>query len=156
MDPTTLATITGLAGAAKTSIEAIRAALGARGGGAWKKLAPVIMDLQTRVLELQEIAFRLGRELAQAHKENVQAQEENARLREQVRQEHERAADRECYERRRIGESVVVVRKDDPQTYLCATCFEADARVYLTKLPSSDRDVGTHYCHKCQGIVGAP
>jgi chromosome segregation ATPase len=148
MDAELLAAITGLAGAAKTSIEAVRAALGTKGRGAEKALAP-IADLQARVFELQEIALRLQRELAQA-------QEENAKLRAQIRQHEERAADRERYELRYLNGSPVMVDKEHPEAPLCAMCFEADAKVYLTKLPSDDSDVGTHYCPKCQGIVGAP
>ncbi|HVT61027.1 MAG TPA: hypothetical protein VHR45_21875 [Thermoanaerobaculia bacterium] len=151
MDPETLATITGLAGAAKASIEAIRAALGTRGRGSGKpakETLGLIDDLQARILQLQEIALRLSRELAQA-------QEENTQLREQVRQKEERAADRERYEQRRVGQSVVVVAKENPEVYLCATCFEAGAKVYLTKLPRLARNVGTHSCPRCKGIVGA-
>lgn len=90
-------------------------------------LTLLVTDFNARLLALQEIAFRL-------HQEKAHALEENAQLRAQIRQKEEGAADRECYELRKIGSSVAIVRKDDPDTYLCATCYEAGRKVYLTKL----------------------
>lgn len=153
MDPVTLATITGVAGAAKATIETVLAVL-SKGKGrdaekATKEASALIVDLQTRLLQLQEMAFRL-------HQEKVQALEENASLRAQIRQKEEGAADRERYEMRRVSQSVVMVPKDDPTIYLCATCFEAGKKVYLTKLDPDFQDMGTHLCPKCKGIVGAP
>ena len=146
MDPATAATIASLAGAAKTGFDAVRSVLEkAKGRGAEKaakEALGLVSDLQTRLLQLQEVAFRL--------------QEENAQLRAQVRQKEEGAADRERYERRRIGSSVVVVAKDDPDIPLCATCFEAGQKVFLTKLADGFDAMGTHFCPKCQGVIGAP
>lgn len=157
MDAETLATITTLAGAAKTTIEAIRAALsGSKGREAKASDAlGLIADLQSRVLALQEIAFRLHQEKMQAVQEKNAALEENGKLREQVRQKEERAANRERYERRRLGQSVVVVLPEEPEVYLCATCFEAGEKVYLSRVPRELQDMGTHRCQKCKGFAGA-
>ena len=153
MDAEILTTITGVAGATKATIEAIRAALtagkGRAVGAAAQEALGLVGELQTRILQLQEIAFRL-------HQEKAQALEESAQLRAQIRQKEEGAADRERYEMHRVRQSVVMVPKNDPTIYLCATCFEAGQKVYLTKLDPDFQDVGTHLCPKCQGIVGAP
>ena len=44
--------------------------------------------------------------------------------------------------------------KEEPTIYLCATCFEDGKKVYLSKLPNLIGSVGTHFCSKCDGIVG--
>src|SRR5215467_5351611 len=81
-----------------------------------------IFSLQTGMIDLQAKILAL--------------QEENSRLTKKVREEEERAADRERYEIRQLGQSTVVVDKQNPKTYLCATCFEAGEKTYLTALPS--------------------
>jgi chromosome segregation ATPase len=145
MDADLLTTITGLAGAAKTSIEAIRAALGTKGRGAEKALAP-IADLQARVFELQEVALRLQRELAEA-------QEENAKLRTQIRQKEEGAAERQNYQRKQIGQSTVLARDDEPGTYYCTTCQATHGRyVPLQPMPRNFRSMGSHRCTVCNTI----
>jgi len=153
MDAETLTTITALAGAAKPAFEAIRAALsGAKGreaGKATPEALRLVDDLQARIFQLQEIAFRL-------HREKAEAIEENAKLREQIRRKEEGAADRERYETRYLCQSPVKVAKEEPNAFLCATCFEADQKVYLSKVPADMSDIATHYCPKCNGIVGAP
>lgn len=152
MDPVTIAAISAAASATKSTIDALSAILSRIKGRDAEKAAPeaqlLIADLNTRLLALQEIAFRL-------HQEKAEALEENAKLRAEIRQKEEGAADREHYELRKVGSSVVVVHKSDPNTYLCATCYEAGRKVYLTKLSRSFRGMGTHLCPQCRGVVGA-
>jgi hypothetical protein len=141
MDAEVLTTIAGVATATKTTIEAVRAAL-AKSKANQETLA-LVADLQARILQLQEIAFRL-------HQEKAQAFEENAKLRADIRRKEEGATDRENYERRNVRNSAVVVRKDEPDSYLCATCFEAGRKVYLSKLPFT----GVKYrCPTCRGVL---
>lgn len=147
MDAEILTTITGMAGATKATIEAVRAVLTKTKGNreaeqAVREALSLADGLQARLLQLQDIAFKL--------------QEENAQLRTQIRQKEEGAADRERYETRYLGQSPVKVSTEDPNAYLCATCFEDGKKVYLSKAPDSVSDVATHYCPKCQGIVGTP
>ena len=159
MDPATIATITGLAGAAKATIDTVRAVLekakGRNAEKATREALGLVDGLQARVFELQEIAFRLHQEKVQALKEKQEALEENTQLRKQIRAKEEGATDRERYELRRVGKSTVRVAKDDPDTYLCATCFEAGTKVYLTETSRDFRAEGTHYCPTCMGFVGA-
>ncbi|MFY9825932.1 MAG: hypothetical protein WAM82_31470 [Thermoanaerobaculia bacterium] len=151
MDPTTLTTITAAFGAAKTGIEAVRAALAK--GKVSRETLTLVDGLQARIFELQEIAFRLHEEKVQAIKAKEEALEENAQLRKDVRQKEEGATDRDNYQRRKFGSAAVVVRKDEPDTYLCATCFERGDKVYLSPLPSAMRMIGTYQCKKCKGTV---
>lgn len=145
MDPATVATITGLTGAVKTTVETVRLVLekakGREAEKGAKEALGLVSELQTRILQLQEVAFRL--------------QEDNAQLRAQIRQKEEGAADRERYETRYLGSSPVKVSKEDPGAYLCFTCFEAGQKVALSKLPADMSDVASHYCPKCEGLVGA-
>jgi hypothetical protein len=144
VDAEIFTTVAGVAGAIKATIETARAVL-AKGTGraaesATHEALRLIGELQTRILQLQEIAFHL--------------QEENNHLREQVRQHEEWATDRGRYERHHVGGSMVVVAKEDPKTYLCATCFEDGKKVYLSKKPNLLGSIGTHYCSKCGTVVG--
>ncbi|HXO22174.1 MAG TPA: hypothetical protein VOA87_19835 [Thermoanaerobaculia bacterium] len=145
MDTEILTTATGLMSAIKATLEVARTVLAKGKGRTAEKAAEealgLIVELQTGILQLQEKVFGL--------------QEENSQLRAQVRQHQKGTADRERYELRNVGQSVVVVAKENPDVYLCATCFEAGAKVYLSKLGHSFRGMGTHSCPKCRGIIGA-
>lgn len=106
------------------------------------KAQDLILSLRQSILELQERVLRL--------------QAENSNLEEQLRQHQAAKLDRSQYKRTKLGESVVIVPTEDPQAYMCATCFEAGVKVYLTKLPPEFDGVATHACQKCKSLVGAP
>jgi hypothetical protein len=143
MDPVTLATITTLVGATKTGIDATLAVLSRAKGRdaekAAKEALTLVSDLQTRILQLQEVAFRL--------------QEENAHLRADIRQKEERATDRQKYKRKQVGQSTVLVLEDEPDTYYCTTCEATHGRyVPLQPMPRNFRRLGSHRCTVCQTI----
>jgi predicted RNA-binding Zn-ribbon protein involved in translation (DUF1610 family) len=115
MDAEILATITSFASATKTTIEAIRAAL-AKTKANSETLA-LVSELQSRLLQLQEIALSL-------HQEKAQAIEENAQLRAEIRRNEEGAAERQKYQSKEVGCSRLLSREDQPGTYYCPTCFE--------------------------------
>ncbi len=149
MDPVTVATISGIAGAMKATIDAALAILSKVKGRDAEKAAKdalaLVSELNTRLLQLQEIAFRL-------HREKAEAVEENAQLRAEIRQEKERTADRQLYQRQQVGKSWVLVRADQPGTYFCEVCLESKGQgIPLTELTREFNFAGTHKCPSCKG-----
>lgn len=151
---TLVQTAGGVAGTVKTIADAISSLRGqGKDKEAEKRLSDtldLVMDLRSRVFDLQEKALSLQQKLADLQGENMQ-------LREQIRAKEEGSADRENYERCNVGKSVVVVRKDNPNMYLCATCFEKGDKVYLSKQPDISRRITgiSHTCPKCSSLVHA-
>ncbi|HTG32578.1 MAG TPA: hypothetical protein VLB76_06565 [Thermoanaerobaculia bacterium] len=141
MDPLTLATITGVTSAAKTTLDAILAVL-SKGKGrdaekAAKEALGLVSDLQARLLQFQEIALRL--------------QEENAQLRAEIRQKEEGATERKQYERKTVGRSVVLVREDEPGNFYCPTCMEVKKHaIPLQPHPMRSGSFGSHFCSQCE------
>lgn len=89
-----------------------------------------MIDLQTKILNLQE---------------------ENSQLRDKIRQEEERAKDREQYERKEIRGSVVLVRAEEPNNYYCQSCFQTKKRaILLQKMAGVFSIIGSHVCPGCK------
>jgi hypothetical protein len=148
MDTETLATITAAAGTVKPILEAIRAALsGAKGREAEKKAQEalgLVPNLQARILQLQEIALRLGRELSES-------QEKNHQLSEQIRQKEEWTAERERYEYKTGGNTVTLVSKENPHMRICVACFEDKKKaIPLHKHPANNR---WRFCPLCKTTI---
>lgn len=115
MDPSIITTVTGLAGAAKATVEAVRAiASKAKGDREAEKDASealgLVTDLQARLFQLQEVLLSL--------------QEENRQLREEIREEKVRLAERERYQSQKMGPSLLLVNPDHPDIFYCPTCME--------------------------------
>jgi len=110
-------------------------------------------EAKAAIGELQDLALTLQSRLLELQAQALSLQSENADLREQIRQQEKRALEREKYERRRIGSATVVVPKDDPETYLCASCYAAGRLVYLDALSESFRGIGTHRCPSCDSVL---
>ncbi len=129
--------ITGLATLVKTALEAVSAARKATTDPeALKDLTKAkdsIADLQTRLFTFQEVAFKL--------------QEENRDLREEIRGHKERLAERESYERKKVGQSFVYLPKGETEPMLCPNCFDAGKHGYL------DMDRNGARCPLCDTYI---
>lgn len=136
-----LDTVTAAAGSVKTIVEAIKTAREKAKGNA---------EALAALVNAQELALSLQSSLFEAKEQAFALQEENRQLRAQVGEYQARTLDRENYERRKMGQAVVVVHKDHPDHPLCATCFEANRLVDLVELPRVAQVVGTHMCPTCQ------
>lgn len=135
-----LGTLTTAANSVKAVVEAIKAALDkAKGKEALAKL-----------IDAQKLALSVQSSLIEAKEQALALQEENRQLRVQLRQYEKAAQVRENYEHRKVGDTAVVVGKDDPETYLCATCFDQGFNAYL--IPGNYFG-GTHLCPICQVVV---
>jgi len=139
-----LGTVTAAANSVKAVVEAIKTARAKAKGNAGALAA---------LVDAHELALSLQSSLFEAKEQAFALQEENRQLRAQVAEYQARALDRENYERRKMGQTVVVVHKDHPDRPLCATCFEADRLVDLTELPRVAQVVGTHMCPTCKVAV---
>jgi TolA-binding protein len=137
-----LTTISGMAGATKAVAEAVRAVKAKVKGNAEAEKAvseafDQVLSLQDRMIDLQEKILRL--------------QAENAGLREQIRSEEKRAAERQKYKKKKVGQAVVLVTEEEPDTYLCPTCFETRGRaIPIQAHPSRTGTFGTHFCSTCE------
>jgi predicted nuclease with TOPRIM domain len=147
MEPVTVAaTIGTLAGTASKVLDLVksardRSAKDPKTRAELDKAQDLILSLRQTILDLQERVLRL--------------QTENSNLEEQLRQHQATKLDRSQYKRTKLGESVVVVPAEDPEVYMCPTCFEAGQKTYLSKLPRAAQDVATHLCPKCKAMFGA-
>ena|ERR1700709_268913 len=150
MDPATIATIAGLTGAAKTTVETVRLILekakGRDAEKAAKEALGLVMELNTRLLQLQEIAFRL-------HEEKAQAVEENTQLRKEIRHKEEWVAEGKKYKGKKVGHSLFLVHEDDPDLFYCPTCFRTK-QALITVQPYSGRyapigSIGGYQCNSC-------
>lgn len=110
-------------------------------------------EAKAAIGEVQDLALTLQSRLLELQAQALSLQSENADLRAQIRQQEERALEREKYERRRIGSATVVVPKDDPETFLCASCYTAGRLVYLDALGAPFRSIGTHRCPSCDSVL---
>jgi hypothetical protein len=152
MDPETVTTLVqtagGAAGALKTILETITAARGQVKSNkeADAKLSEAIdlaIDLRSRLVDLQEKAFRLQKELDDLHAENV-------KLREDIRREKEGTTERQKYQLKKAGGSTVYVREDQPGVYYCTTCGAKGHWIPLQ--PESIKVLGTHSCGQCHTL----
>jgi len=140
-DAAVLETVTAAANSVKAVVEAIKAARGKAKGNA---------EALAALVNAQELALSLQSSLFEAKEQAFALQEENRQLRAQVREHETRALEREGYERRKMGQAVVVVHEDHPDRPLCATCFAAGRMVDLVELPLVAQVVGTHICPTCE------
>jgi len=150
VDPVTLATITGVTGAAKLALEIARdALLKGKGRGAERanqEALALVDSLNARLVELEKISLQL-------HAEKTQAIEENTRLRAEIREQEERAAERQRYKSQKVGASLLLVRDDDPEIFYCPTCAETK-RFHISLQPHwtwGDNPSG-YRCNSCETV----
>lgn len=160
MEPATVATIGAIAKAASKALEAInsarkKASTDPETEEALDQAHELVISLRQSILGLQDDVLRLQGDVLRLQEENGSLREQASELREKIREKETRTLDREQYERRKVGGATVVVPKDDPETFLCATCFEAEKKVYLNKLSPTFQSFGTHRCPKCDSVVSA-
>jgi prophage DNA circulation protein len=139
-----LNTITAAASSMKSVVEAIKTA---------RTKAKGNKEAMAALLEAQELALSLQASLFAAKEQAFALQEENRELRTKVRQYEERAIDQEKYEPRKVGQATVMVLKDSPDTFLCATCFANGKLSYLEPQSSVLTILGTHHCSGCGAYV---
>lgn len=135
-------TITGIAGAAKATVEAISAILAKTKGNreaekATREALTLGDDLLMRLLKLEEVALSLHAE--------------NAKLRADIRREEAGATEREKYKTQQVGGATVLVREDQPGTYYCTTCGAEDHFIPIQAHPlaTTTRRFPSHRCPKC-------
>ncbi|MFY9819883.1 MAG: hypothetical protein WAM82_00770 [Thermoanaerobaculia bacterium] len=143
MEPGTVAAITAAFAAAKTGLGTVRELL-AKGKGAREALR-LVDDLQARVFELQEIAFRL-------HQEKAEAIEKNGQLREEIRRKEEGAADRKKYYLKKVGQATVLACDETPDIYYCPNCFRLHGKALPVQPHSQHIQVmhASHWCPNCK------
>ena len=77
-------------------------------------------------------------------------QAENIDLRKKVSEGEKRALDREQYEQREIGRSIVVVHKNNPTIKYCPICFETEnLRIPLQRVERGRDLLVSHICQHC-------
>lgn len=142
MEAEILTTFTGLAGAAKATLEAVRAIHSKSKGNreaekAAREALALADDLLARLLQLKDVALDL--------------QEENRQIREELRRERERAAEGKKYRRKQTRSgAVVLAREDEPNVFFCPSCSEAkQIFVPLQRKGSSPTDFGVVVGHEC-------
>ena len=112
-----------------------------------KRLAGVrdlVLDLQSRIFELQKTALTQQEEL-------LTLKTDNSQLREQIRKYEMQSTERERYERRQIGDAWVMVPKGENEPMFCLTCFEKGPLNVLQPMPGGGFEImGSHWCPTCQ------
>lgn len=96
----------------------------------------------------QERVLALQSELLRVQEKALSLQTENAQLAEQNRKYMERASEHDKYEREKVGNALVMVRKGDPEgVYYCPTCFDQGKYLPLQEHPIPH--FGSHLCSTC-------
>lgn len=140
MDATEVLTLIGSAVGLSNQLADTVGEAKARSGKQAEKMAQVqqlAISLRSELLQIQEVALRL--------------QAENAELRAQIRQNGERATEREQYETRQIGQDAAVVRKGESAPLYCPNCFDAGKLTVLGSAGMGD-DMPSHVCGVCESF----
>lgn len=153
-----LSALGGAASTTKTILDTIRAAKASiKNGDMQARLESALAEgnaLQTRLFEIQEKVASLNRTIIHLESENAQLTRKETDLREEIRRKEEGASERQKYQRKAIGKSVVMVRDDEPQQYFCPTCFEKTGGKGIPIQPYPPivvQSIGfTHHCASCK------
>jgi len=153
MDPESVTaliqTTAGAAGAIKTVLGVIAAARAQvkdnkEADNKLSEASELVLELRSRLFDLQEKALHLQQEYAGLLRENME-------LREDIRREQARTTERQKYKRKQVGGSVLIMHNDDPSTLFCPACFETKDRTIPLQDHSREGAIhGSYYCPACQ------
>ncbi len=105
-------------------------------GGALMEVQSLVISLQSNLLEVQAKVLEL--------------QEENSELRAEIRDREAGTAQQVEYERKKVGQSWVMVRDgDESDAYYCPTCIDNGHAVLIQPHPMPLGSSGTHACPFC-------
>lgn len=98
----------------------------------------LVLSLQSRLLEFQAQALQL--------------QAENAELRSQIRQNQERALERDKYELKTMGRDAAVVPKGESRPLYCPNCYQDGKLRVLGSTGMRYSGLPSHICGACQAV----
>lgn len=107
-------------------------------------------DAEQALMEVQSLVISLQSGLLEAQAKALELQEENSELRAKIRDREARAAQQVEYERKKVGQSWVMVRAgDESDAYYCPTCVDNNHAVLIQPHPMPLGTSGTHACPFC-------
>lgn len=151
-----LAALSSMAGTTKTVLETIKTVkAGVKNAGAaaqFEEALTEVRSIHSQFVAIEEKVRSLNREILRLDEENAQLRRQEAQLREEIGRKEEWAAERKKYQEKKIGDAVVLVREDSPNTYYCATCAETKKQLIVIQgHPMADvGGFGSHRCPVCK------
>ncbi len=134
----TVSTVTATARALAEALLAMREKLGTK-----TEAEQALMAVQSQVISLQSNLLELQAKI-------LELQEENAKLRAENRDRAAGAAQKVEYQRKKVGQSWVMVREsDDTDAYYCPACIDNGHEVLIQPHPMPLGTTGTHACPFC-------
>ena len=107
-------------------------------------------EAERALMEVQSLVISLQSSLLEVQAKVLELQEENCELRAEIRDREAGTARQVEYERKRVGESWVMVRHgDESGAYYCPTCVENGHAVLIQPHPMPLGTSGTHACPFC-------
>ncbi|MCP3961642.1 MAG: hypothetical protein GY719_27695 [bacterium] len=108
-----------------------------------------IEAIEASLLQAKEMILDLREKLIEAEDENVTLRKEISSADIKVSTEDSRALEREQYERKKVGQSWVTVRKGEDEPYYCSTCFAQGQIIPVQPMGSLFASTATHNCPGC-------
>ena len=102
------------------------------------------------LMEVQSLVIALQSSLLEVQAKVLELQEENAELRSEIRDREAATAQQIEYERKKVGQSWVMVREgDESDAYYCPNCVDKGHAVLIQPHPMLLGTTGTHACPFC-------
>ena len=102
------------------------------------------------LMEVQSLVISLQSSLLEVQAKVLELQEENSELRAQIRDREAGTAQPVQYERKKVGQSWIMVRDgDESDAYYCPTCIDNGHAVLIQPHPMPLGSSGTHACPFC-------
>jgi hypothetical protein len=149
-----LAALGGMASTTRTAVETIKAVKGhvknADAAAQLEIATAELKSLNSQFLAAQEKIRTFNSEILRLQEENSALRRQEAELRADIGRKDEWASERRKYQKKKMGDAVVLVREDEPGTFYCPTCFETrDKPIPLQGHPMGIA-VASHYCSTCK------
>ena len=134
-------TISAATATARSLAEALSAARSKLGSGT---------EAEQALMEVQSLVISLQSSLLEVQTKVLELQEENSELRADLRDREDGTAQQAEYERKKVGQSWVMVRDgDETGAYYCPACVENGHAVLIQPHPMPLGTSGTHACPFC-------